>query len=243
MRELAEAMCAKGIEPTSTLVLARLAKGSPNTVVDELRRWRAERGVQPSRPVGADTSPPVPSAAPAVPAVDVAPLAQMLDQLGPLAGSIEKSMLGLGLLTSQISELNVAVQRLDGVRILTLKQIDEARGLARYWEEEARRLRDEGREQEQAYRMAMYSARAESDTLRGQVEELRRIVATLQLGGNTSVQRERGRVATLQLEATVTPTPAPVAGSVAWTEQRAQTAVPSPPPSSFANYDPDGTAE
>jgi hypothetical protein len=201
VRELADTLSAKGIEPTSTLILARLGKGSPNTVVDELRRWRADKGL--AAPNTRTTSPAgVPDNANAgdqAVGEHVAALRQSLALLTPFADSIVRSTGDLGRLTSQIAELNAAVQRLDGIRLLALKQIDEARGLARYWEEEARRLREESTGREQAYRLGMYAARSESDTLRGQVEELRRMVATLQPGRDPQQPPPQGQVATLQL--------------------------------------------
>lgn len=43
VRELAGQLASQGIEPTPSLIRSFLGKGSPNTGVDELRRWKDEQ--------------------------------------------------------------------------------------------------------------------------------------------------------------------------------------------------------
>lgn len=52
VREAAQQLAGRGVEPTPTLVRNLLGKGSPNVIVDELRKWRAEQppgGLPPRR--------------------------------------------------------------------------------------------------------------------------------------------------------------------------------------------------
>lgn len=174
VRALANTLYLEGTEPTSTLILKRLGKGSPNTVVDELRKWKAARtaelqatpanlpAVQERDSVGEDCL----AAGPAQPM-------PVLAEPNEGNSAFETLTRNVAELTVKMSELDIAIQRLDGIRTMALKQIDEARGQARYWEEEARRLRGESSAREQAYRQAMYAAQSQADELRGQVKLLR----------------------------------------------------------------------
>lgn len=60
VREIAAQLSAQGTEPTLTLVRGLLGKGSPNTIVEELRKWREQQaGSLPptNSPAGAPPSP------------------------------------------------------------------------------------------------------------------------------------------------------------------------------------------
>lgn len=55
VREVADQLLSQGTEPTVGLVRGVLGRGSPNTIVEELRKWRDARGVDavlPLRPAG-----------------------------------------------------------------------------------------------------------------------------------------------------------------------------------------------
>lgn len=174
VRALANTLYLEGTEPTSTLILKRLGKGSPNTVVDELRKWKAARTAELQAP---------PASLPALQEQDSfgedclagGPAQPMPARAEPNEenSAVETLTRNVAELTVKMSELDIAIQRLDGIRTMALKQIDEARGQARYWEEEARRLRGESSAREQAYRQAMYAAQSQADELRGQVKLLR----------------------------------------------------------------------
>lgn len=56
VRAAADEIAARGGAPTPTMVLSMLESGSPNTVVDELRKWRLARA--PSLPGGAESPTP-----------------------------------------------------------------------------------------------------------------------------------------------------------------------------------------
>lgn len=171
VREIADALQSEGLEPTPGLVRERLGKGSPNTIVEELRAWRAATA---SAAAARDAALSAPSPAPFAAAAPA--------QLERLAGLLEDSLratrehaeqlealvqlpeqirtLTQGLTTLELElqrqaqaaasqnqrfeqQLQLVQDRADAVQKHMLLSIEEAREDARRWKEAARKAQDE----------------------------------------------------------------------------------------------------
>lgn len=178
VRELAEQLHRGGTEPTVRLLRDLLGGGSPNTIVDELRRWRTEAAPR--------TLPSAVVAAPAAPAKTQPQMEDATPELPARLGALERRVAELGDSLRQFLE---AISRLDDTHQRAMLLVDEARARGRYWEEEARRLRTENREKEEHYRQAMYRALDECNVLRGRLAEARSFSS--RASGDTASSSER----------------------------------------------------
>ena len=186
VRKTADALAAEGVKPSFSLVRERIGAGSPNTIVDELKRWNASRtegAVAPSGSAALEaTHPPVrdQERRAANPGEDNGAIDELLGRIEKLCKTVER-------LDAMTESAVKAITRFDDMQKRALLLVDEARGRGRYWEEEARRLRTESREKEESYRQAMYQAVEQQNVMRGQLEEARssaaQALATLKAAG------------------------------------------------------------
>lgn len=159
VRELAEELISKGEEPTPTIILRMLGRGSPNTIVDELRRWRetTAKSLQPATHE---------AAAAIAEHSEVSTLPRLLELLTPLTTAIEG-------LTRRVDEQDkahaaetaLAYERFHAVQKMAMVAIDEAREQTRFWKQEAERAKLDSAVQVDTYRDAMRSAQGEARRL------------------------------------------------------------------------------
>lgn len=216
VRELAEELSLKGEEPTPTVILRLLGKGSPNTVVDELRKWREEnaRPTQhadylPRRTETATSSHPDPSL--------------LRELLEPVTAAIQALTQRLDEQDkSYAAQLALAYDRFTAVQKMAMVAIDEAREQARFWKQEAERVKLETAVQADTYRDAMKAAQAEA----------RRLSELLQAHQDapSSLPREASTI--------VPPTP-----SIAALRGPAKSQLSTPGPAGQRHYDPDGRSD
>lgn len=189
VRALADELAARGEEPTPTVILRALGKGSPSTVVDELKKWRSTRSAQTSTPVrtavqsslASDNGPAAlelgrnPKATPTE-GVPGSCTTALLQELRATVAGLTEAVAGLG---QEIKEqdaryergLALAYERLGGVQKMALMAIDEAREQARFWKEQAAVAKDDAKVKTEAYRQAMLAAQSEARRL---AEDLRK---------------------------------------------------------------------
>lgn len=196
VREAAELMAAKGVDPTPSRVRDAIGAGSPNTIVDELRKWRAAQAAKVSRPpqpgicasiaTEAALMAPTPLETPGAADVPVTSRefsvsAQTAKELLERQAAMHQTALGLaesvrGLeriavrllkqeellkaMEARLQAADKAVTALEGMRVFAMRQIDDARSTSRYWEEEARRLREIVTKQDEAHRRTIFGGQA-----------------------------------------------------------------------------------
>lgn len=131
VRELAGQLASQGIEPTPSLIRSFLGKGSPNTVVDELRRWKEEQSGPPPQvalalagsrvvselPVAPGVVSPPPASSPGAPLLDRAVLqemAEMVSRANQLAGRQAETLSRLTALESLLEKSLTAQAQLGG---------------------------------------------------------------------------------------------------------------------------------
>lgn len=169
VRDIAVQLSSQGVEPSPSLVRSLLGKGSPNTIVDELRAWKAERERSPLA---------APSQAPAYAAPLVLERAGLdevartlraasehalvqashLRDLNELRDLLSRSFSQQENLTHQLSQAVASVlaerehysrelvkmsERFDGMQKYMLRAIDDAREDTRVWKERARLAQEE----------------------------------------------------------------------------------------------------
>ena len=154
IRDVADELVARGVEPTPKEVRAIIGKGSPNTIGSELRRWRE------AREAAQTESAQVPSQAPGAPVEPslVTEVARLGTTLSGLAAQLEGGLAGLadaarewrqlaqehgsdrGWMKEELLKLN---ERFEGVQRRMLLSVEEARDEARRWKESAAGAREE----------------------------------------------------------------------------------------------------
>ncbi len=189
VRALAQELANRGLVPTPGAIREQLGGGSPNTIVDELRKWRESQQQASNDTTGHKHSVSRASESVPCPSVDHVAGEPLLRQMQALVAKVDA-------LTKAVEQQGINTERLDDAQRRALLLIDEARGRGRYWEEEARRLRVENREKEEHYRQAMYRALDECNVLRGRLEEARALAGQppLQVGADAA-EGFRSRVA------------------------------------------------
>jgi hypothetical protein len=161
VRELAEELAANGQEPTPTVIMRLLGKGSPNTIVDELRKWREEstKSVS-SQNTQAETrtSAPEENAQTSLSLLEhlIEPLARAIDGLSHRIEEQDKA---------HTAQMDLAYERFTAVQKMAMVAIDEAREQSRFWKQEAERAKLEAAVQADTYRDAMRSAQGEARRL------------------------------------------------------------------------------
>jgi len=162
VRELAAELASQGQEPSPTVIMRMLGRGSPNTIVDELRRWKEETAIDAQRASS------VPAATPSAKGDDTATstLSQLRQLLEPLSNAVQH-------LSQRIDEqekahaaqVALAYDRFTAVQKMAMVAIDEAREQTRFWKQEAERAKFEASAQADSYRDAMRSAQGEARRL------------------------------------------------------------------------------
>jgi hypothetical protein len=178
VRQVASELARQGIDPTYKRVADQLGRGSPNTIGDELRKWRSEQALPASVPEALPTPPNVHASAPTP--VDAARLEEVALAIPALVCALTSTQKSLEHLEQSVvslrdafgKELDLVSSRFDAVQRRTLLMVDEARESARYWKEEAARAKTHGRDTEEGYRRAMYAAQEQAARLAGQLEAL-----------------------------------------------------------------------
>jgi len=161
VRALAEEFSARGEEPSPTVILRILGRGSASTVVDELRRWREETAKPSEAPVALSHQSDAVSASP----IDEA-LPRVAELLEPLTEAISRLTQRLDEQErSYAAQLALAYDRFTAVQKMAMVAIDEAREQTRFWKQEAERAKLESSAQVDTYRDAMRSAQGEARRL------------------------------------------------------------------------------
>lgn len=155
VREAADRLFQAGELPSPTRVRALLGAGSPNTIVDELRKWRQDNGLVDTEE--ASLPAPLPRAAPSPPPVspvqqesapspstDVNALESLIRSVEALTRRLDEQLEAQASAERRIQvALEQIVQRFDGVQRHMLLQVDEARALATSWKERHTQTKEE----------------------------------------------------------------------------------------------------
>lgn len=160
VRALAEQLAASGEEPSPTVIRRMLGRGSLETVVDELRRWREDTApiAQPSHGEPANAAPDL-----ATPAHRPSGLAELLLPLQQAIESLNQRIADQDV--RHAAETALAYERFAAVQKMAMVAIDEAREQARFWKQEAERVRLDAETRADTYRDAMRAAQAEAGRL------------------------------------------------------------------------------
>lgn len=159
VREAAEKLFRQGKTPTPTIVRELLGKGSPNTIVSELRAWSAEKAGDPPS-----------STAPALRA-PAAPL-ENLEQLEQLVRRLEAAAKLPATPTEHVEQALRGVElRFEGVQKYMLLQVAEAREEASKWKGRFETLKDEFGQWQTVTRQRHSALVTENAWLRGRLNE------------------------------------------------------------------------
>ena len=180
VRFYAEQFARDGIEPTPSNIRQKLQKGSPNTIVEELRAWKADVGYG-----GLATTP---SAGPNKGDMQLQLLQRIVDMHQLLEVLVQQSseqpienvyaqltQLGEGLKTagSGTTALDSAIRtiesRFEGVNKYMLMQVDEARRLATQWKDRYQTLKEESGQMQTVMRQKMDALLVENAWLKGKL--------------------------------------------------------------------------
>lgn len=170
VREIAAQLSAQGTEPTLTLVRGLLGKGSPNTIVEELRKWR-EQQTDPRQPAGSPPSPSQKSSPLAAPvgldevlrslqsarellerqASGVQEVESLKHALSAVSAVMHQNMEQTAALMSAletdrkvlVDSLGAMQARYEGIQKHMLMSIEQAREEARTWKERAKEAQEE----------------------------------------------------------------------------------------------------
>ncbi len=196
VRELAAQIRAQGGEPTATLIRSVLGRGSPNLIVDELRRWRSEQTPTAASAVSAQISSPS-----ALERLGLQDLAQALEQSRRLTAEQSEALASLQQLRTSMASTAQAVaagvaqiaslfeslaqerkaieaqvqaqqDRFEGVQRYMLRAIDDAREETRQWKERARGLQEELLTWRTTIQGRLDMLLAENGNLKGKLEAL-----------------------------------------------------------------------
>lgn len=160
VREAAEKLFRQGKTPTPTIIRELLGKGSPNTIVSELRAWSAEKA--------GDS---VPSAPVAIKAPGAAPL-ENFAQLEQLVQRIETAAKLPATPTEHVEQALRGVEaRFEGVQKYMLLQVGEARDEASKWKSRFEALKDEFGQWQTVTRQRHSALVTENAWLRGRLNE------------------------------------------------------------------------
>lgn len=195
VREIADKIAAEGGQPTPTLVRQLLGKGSPNTIVAELKAWAAERPVL--RP--AETPTGAMGTAHALERFGLEELAQLLRQMMVAQSSMvetvshtrelsekalasSEALIQLSDTCAQLAgqlkhdrawmeeELNKVNERYEGVQRYMMMSIDNAREEARTWKQEATKAKEDLTAWKDAARRRDLALQEEIAHLKGKLE-------------------------------------------------------------------------
>lgn len=153
VREIAEQLSQDGLKPTPGLIRKLLGRGSPNTIVEELKAWQSERAVH-SSSSGLKLPPE------ALERVGLREISELLERLLLVQSQMQRPSLSetspsIANLTQKLTELAVSLEKLecklendrqmvqrefknasgrfDGVQRYMLLQVEEARQEATRW--------------------------------------------------------------------------------------------------------------
>lgn len=162
VRKYAQQIHEQGGTPTLAMLKRMLGnKGSPNTILDELRKWQEDTGAKGASEKPASVATPAGPPAPAFGGVDPAEMASLAAQLREAGTALRAAQMLPELvqsLTGQFDalaqkmtadrdwmqkELELMNSRFEAVQRRALLQIDEARGEASRWREKHQQLQSE----------------------------------------------------------------------------------------------------
>lgn len=167
VRQAADNLARQGKTPTPSVIREILGKGSPNTIVSELRAWAADRDTSldaiSTKGISDPQSPSVRSRG-----ID----AELMDQLSSLVVRIEAAA---KLPASPTEHVQLAIsgieKRFEGVQKYMLLQISEAREEAAKWKGRYEVLRDEFGQWQTVTRQKHSGLVTENAWLRGRLGE------------------------------------------------------------------------
>lgn len=195
VRDIAAQLSSQGIEPTPGLVRDLLGKGSPNTIVGELRAWKAERSASPSISLTTSISSPtvlekagLHEVAESLRAATESAHAQSvrLQELSELQDVLSQVLRQQDSLSTQLSlavssliserekyfaQLSRLEERFDGMQKFMLKSIDDARDEARTWKDRAKLAHEELIAWRTTVQQRIESLREENGRLQGRLEQ------------------------------------------------------------------------
>lgn len=172
VRALAVVWTKEGRELSPTAVRKALGGGSATTIVQELKRFREELNAQnvadPGREEVVASLAGEPISADATVAEDESeplPEEEAVEQPTPeseLCASVD----------ALTSELHKALARFDAMQKRMLRDVDEAREMARYWKDVAERTQADARAQVESYRAAVYKESERANILEGRLQQV-----------------------------------------------------------------------
>lgn len=192
VREIADQMVSKGQKPTPTTILAILGKGSPNTIVSELKAWNLEK-TDSSEPLKSETAQKGPTE-PGQAAANREPSNEETDfesvSLNPKLHAIFSQIESLSTQVSQLSSrianipapqaspldivesgMKAIEARFDGLNKYMLMQINEAREDSIRWRDKYRLVREELGQWQTVLRQKLDSVNTENAWLKGRLNE------------------------------------------------------------------------
>jgi hypothetical protein len=177
VRELADQISLNGGTPTPTLIRDMLGKGSPNTIVSELKAWQASKGTE-------KQTTPTPARLPLGATNQSHALVVLMDELRKSVAEVGALKTSLGQITKELSnvgkpseggafgkEIKNIETRFEGVQRRMLIQVDEARGEAVKWKQRFLELREESGTWQTAMRQKLEKLAGDNAWLRGRLGE------------------------------------------------------------------------